>query len=532
MESSPPPLDTAPPDELPEAPPDEQPADFWRNPRYDPVKVALVYLLLMLPIALIFHKPNDGLETDFFGSYAPQARGLLVNGVLPIEEYRGPIYPLALAGAKLLCGDFFRAGVILSVVSAAALLGVLFLTVTQLWNRRLALWAVVIAALNPVFVRCSYEAGTDMLFAALCFATLFFVLNDQGLRSGIWAAAAYLTRYNGAALLLPSLFTRKRFWILGTFAVLILPWGLRCWKEKGNFFYNKNYLNLAYNVYGEGRPWDNFWNDPNVHKQFTSFRAVVAHDPAAFITKMLTNVGRNLFNDSRQIMGIFQTILVAVGLLFLRPDRKRLLFFLFALWMFVINLFAFYSERFSLFLVPFYAVLAVIGSERLWEFARNTVLAHSHVGTFAKRFWNSVVAQHILISALVVFTAVNCVRYNVPQIGSDLVYVPAVAAQIAPHMTAGTVCARKPHIVWFLNEQFRLFPTFSHVPIPTHDLIATLRRDKVNYLYLSVLEYYLRPETRPLFDPKNMPLDFMPIYFQRKPPVVVYQINPISNPFR
>jgi hypothetical protein len=521
---------TSPPPETISA--DLQLAAFLRNPRYDPVKVAVIYLLLVLPLALIFHKPNDGLETDFFGSYAPQARGLLVNGVLPIEEYRGPVYPIALAGARLLCGDYFRAGIMLSVVSAAALLGVLFLVVAQLWNRRLALWSVIVTAVNPVFVRYAYEAGTDMLFAALCFTTLFFVLNDQGIRGGLWAAVAYLTRYNGAALLLPSLFTRKRFWILATFAVLILPWGLRCWKVKGNFFYNKNYLNLAYNVYGEERPWDNFWNDPNVHKQFTSFRAVVAHDPAAFVTKMLTNVVRNLVNDSRQIMGIFQTILVVVGLLFLRPDRKRLLFFLFALWMFVINLFAFYSERFSLVLVPFYAVLAVIGCERLWEFARNTVLAQETVGTTAKRFWNSVIVKHVLIVALVLYTIVNCVRYNLPQIGSDLLYIPAVAAQIAPHMAGGTVAARKPHIVWFLNEQHKLFPTFSHVPIPNHDLIATLRQQKVDYLYLSAIEYILRPETRPLFDPKNMPLDFSPVYFQRKPPVVVYQISHADTPFR
>jgi len=509
-----------------------QPADFWRNPRYDPVKIALIYFLLMLPVALIFHQPNDGLETDFFGSYAPQARGLLDNGVLPIEEYRGPIYPIVLAGARLLLGHYFLAGVVLSVVSAAALIGVLFMVAAQLWNRRVALWTVIITAFNPVFVRYSYEAGTDMLFAATCFAALYFVLQDRGIRGGIWAAVAYLTRYNGIALLVPSLFSRKRFWILATFAVLILPWGLRCWKEKGNFFYNKNYLNLAYNVYGEGRPWDNFWNDPNVHKQFTSFGAVVAHGPGTFVKKMLTNIVRNLVNDSQQIMGILQTLLAAVGLMFLRLDRKRLLFFLFALWMFAINLFAFYSERFSLFLVPFYAVLAVIGCERLLEFTRNTVVAQPSVGPAAKRFWNAPALRHVLVSALAVYTLVNCVRYNVPQIGSDLVYVPDIAARIAPHMTGGTVCARKPHIIWFLNEQFRLFPTFTHVPIPNHDLIATLRKEKVDYLYLSAIEYVLRPETRPLFELNNVPPDFSPIYYQRRPPVVVFQISHAGFPSR
>jgi hypothetical protein len=346
---------------------------YFMSSRGDPYVVGLYYFAIMLPIALIFHQPNDSLETDFFGSYAPQARTFLEHGTLQIEEYRGPIYPIVLGLVRLLIGDYFKAGIVLSVAAAAVLLGVLYFIASRLWNRPIALWSVALTAFNPVFNHYSYEAGTDMLFAAMCFGAIYHVLQDNGVRAGIFAAVAYLTRYNGAFLLLPSVLKRKRFWIIGTFLILIAPWGIRCWMEKGNFFYNKNYLNLAYNIYGEGKGWDNFWANPSIYQKFTSFTSVITYDPGLFVKRMLSNVVNHFVKDTAQVTGIAQTILAAIGLLFLRPNRKQLLFFLFGLWMFAVNLLAFYSERFSLFLVPFYAVLAVIGCERLMEFFHDKV---------------------------------------------------------------------------------------------------------------------------------------------------------------
>lgn len=336
--------------------------------KWAPVLVGLAYLAIMLPIALHYHKVgNYRLETDFFWSYAPQARLLLQDGALPIEDFRGPVYPVVLAGASYVLGDYFRAGILISLISAALILGILYAVVSRLWSPAIAMWAAGLTAVNPIFVRYSYEAGTDLIFAAIGFASIYFIMRDKGIRGGILAGVAYLTRFNGVSLLVGGMFNRKRLWILGAFLLMILPWGIRCAIEKGDFFYNKNYLNLAYNLYAEGTTTghDDFWWDPKTFEKYTSFASVVLADPVHFAAKMIRNVWTHAEQDATDVIGIPQGLLALLGAILLRPNRKQLQFMLFGILMFGVNLLAFYADRFSLYLIPFYALLAVIGCERL-----------------------------------------------------------------------------------------------------------------------------------------------------------------------
>jgi hypothetical protein len=336
--------------------------------RWAPWLVGLAYLAIMLPIALTYHRVgNYRLETDFFWSYAPQARQLLQDGTLPIEDFRGPIYPILLAGVGFVTGDYFRAGILISVISASAILGMLYWAAARLWRPSVGLWAVALTAVNPIFVRYSYEAGTDLVFAALAFGTICFVIKEKGIPGGILGGIAYLTRFNGVSLIAASLFSRKRLWILAAFFVTITPWGIRCLVEKGDFFYNKNYLNLAYNVFSEGRVRysDEFWWNEEMTRKFTSFASVVKADPVLFTKKILLNVVTHAQHDATDVIGIPQGILALIGVILLRPNRRQFQFLLFGILMYAVNLLAFYADRFSLFLIPFYSVLAVIGCEKL-----------------------------------------------------------------------------------------------------------------------------------------------------------------------
>ncbi len=78
----------------------------------------IIYTIILLVINLIYHKVGDyGVETDFFWMYVPEAKKIL-SGTLPIDQFRGPFYPIMLAIFKLFIGDFFKAGIVLNTVAA------------------------------------------------------------------------------------------------------------------------------------------------------------------------------------------------------------------------------------------------------------------------------------------------------------------------------------------------------------------------------------------------------------------------------
>jgi hypothetical protein len=138
--------------------------------------------------------------------------------------------------------------------------------------------------------------------------------------------------------------------------------------------------------------------------------------------------------------------------------------------------------------------------------------------------------KYALVFALVLYTLVSSVVENRVLIRSNLYYTPIFAETVAPHITGGTICARKPLIVWYLNEHFPHFPAFTLVPIPATNILETLRRDRVDYLYLSDIEWKLRRETRPWFNPKNAPPDFVLLAEIEMPHTLLYAINHSKSP--
>jgi hypothetical protein len=138
--------------------------------------------------------------------------------------------------------------------------------------------------------------------------------------------------------------------------------------------------------------------------------------------------------------------------------------------------------------------------------------------------------RYALVFVLAIYTLAISIRENKVLIRSTIGFIPAMAVQTAPYLKPGTVCARKPHIVWCLNEQFQHFPAFTFVPMPANDILQNLRKDRVDYVFLSPLEWQLRPETRPWFNPKNAPPDFVLIKQLGAAPVLLYAIDHSKSP--
>ena len=237
--------------------------------RHTGLTTALLYFIAILIVGLRFHIVGDGeVESDFFGAYVVQARSFL-RGDIVIDAFRGPVYPVALGMLsvvlKPLGAGLFETGITLSALSAAVVLFLGMRLLRAVFSERTALVTTLLVVLNPVFIRYSYTTGTDMFFMAMAALATLLVLECERLSwwrvvsAGVVLALTYLTRYNGAVLLVAALVAvvLVNVWSLGwkrrlmaalalvaVFALLITPWGIYCRSVHGAFFYNHNYRNV------------------------------------------------------------------------------------------------------------------------------------------------------------------------------------------------------------------------------------------------------------------------------------------------
>ena len=176
------------------------------NYRFLSLGIAVVYLVVMSIVSFSFHKVGDyGVETDFFWGYVPAAKDFL-NGVITIDAFRGPLYPIVLGIFGFILSDFFNAGILIGILSAAFVIYFTFEMVKRIFSPNVALFVTLILACNPVFVQYTYSAGTDMFFSALITATLFFFFKEKELSyknlviAAFLGGLSYLTRYNAIFL--------------------------------------------------------------------------------------------------------------------------------------------------------------------------------------------------------------------------------------------------------------------------------------------------------------------------------------------
>ncbi|MBT8379716.1 MAG: glycosyltransferase family 39 protein [Ignavibacteria bacterium] len=501
--------------------------------------ISLFYLLVIGIISIVFHTVGDyGIETDFFWGYVPNARGFL-EGAIPMDAFRGPLYPMVLGIVGFLFGDFFRAGILIGVISAAIVIYVTFEILKRVFSPYSAFFVTILLAFNPVFVQYTYSAGTDMFFNALAALTIFFFLRNSNLTygnivfAGVFGGLSYLTRYNGVFLLsfiIVILFVnfwnlpwKKRFVtsaiFICVFVLTFSPWGFYTLSEKGSFLYNENYKNIAYEMHGKGKiAWDEFWFKES--SKITSLTDVVFEDPAVFVSKVAGNIGNHFLNDMEKLMGWHIGVFVILGLIFLfiRNPIKfwksvEIGYYLISLFFFGLLLLVFYSERFSLFLIPFYAVIAFhpFFSEKY------------KVRKFVPQKFGL-----LLVSALIIFTFVKSYSFNSLNIDSgpkELLVLQEWYDKNIPEEERGEkIAARKAHVAYYLDMEFKLIPMAENY----NEFIVKLREQKADFLYFSTIEAAMRRQFQFLLNPKqNHPGLEAVVYFE-SPPAVLYKVLQIN----
>jgi hypothetical protein len=518
--------------------------------------IALAFLVIVMPWAVHEHRIGDyGVETDFYGGLVQEAQQF-AHGNFPIGNYKGPVYGFTLALAARLVPDFFTAAVVLSVLSGALVLFFTSRILIRLFGPGPAILTTLAVATNAQFLKYSYSAGTDMLFNAWMALAVYLLLRRPrptlpGLAlAGLASGCAYLTRYAGAALLLwgplvvlllpaEPIPWRRRIASAATVAagagIVIIAWGIHCYRATGHFIVNDNYRNIAFSIYAQNRvSWDQFWSTDAT--RFRSFVDVITRGPGLF----LRTVGVNLFTHLRDDLGFAPTVaraLVKVPLLLRslvspvfgifalpglyvvlrrRPDRRQAAYLLLSTLFYSVLLTIFYGPRFSLYLVPTYLLLGI--SFLLW---------------FPWRFFREAAgpARSLTVALLLLFAA----GHGIQTIRGDIGHGPMAVLRMrdllrqnrVPLQEGEILVARKPQIAYYLNMQHAAFPYVNTMP----ELLDELRRIHARYLLYGVSEQTMRPQFGSLLDARAAHEGLKPIIAvgeggRSREPAVLYEVLP------
>jgi tetratricopeptide (TPR) repeat protein len=500
----------------------------------------LLWRLTLLVVALLGaallvmvlgpHRVGDYMtETDFYGQYAQGAQ-LIQHGRLDPARYGvvGPGYELALALAGMVLRDLFLAAGLLSLASSTLALLLWAALLRRRADARVALGAALFIATNATFFRYGYSVTTDALALTLQSAALYVLLARPGLRAaagaGVLAALAFLTRYNAGVLLPAGLIAiaaggalqekrgRATLWFTTGFLLPVLPWVIYSFARGTGVTFQLHH-NIAYEVFAraKGIPWDTYQR--TMQPQFHSLADVIARDPAAVASRMFFNVHDHLRLDAARLLGWPLALCAALGLgLGLTDGALRRLWPLVPAWalLFLALVPAFYSERYSLALLPCYATAAALffASPRF-----------ALVLLRGPRPW----LKPVLALLPLAFALSATVRSQARVLDQLPVEVLDAARTLRSLARPGDrVIARKAHVAFHSGVEPVPFPFVATLP----ELAAYARAQGARWLYFSWPEGQTRPEFWYLLDTTAVVPGLTPRRITAPHPAVLYEIGP------
>lgn len=500
----------------------------WRARLADPiVLVSLAFFLVWGTVVLFFRPIGDfGVETDFYGELTTAARQWMSGHGGLGTGFRGPLYPILLGLLTLPFRDAFLAGKLLSV--AGATLG-LWLTgdlVRRRFGRVAGAVAALVLAANTTFTDHAYRACTDLCYFALFAGTLWWLLrdDDDSDRRWIWAGvlggAAWLTRYNGLALLPAGLLAAAlgghaprraaRHALLFALAMTLVaaPWALYVWSQTGDPLWSNNHQNVALEVLG-GRFALAQAGTFMAATDFRSVGEVYATWPARFRQVMFGNLLGHAREDLLQLATLPWGIAALLGwaLGFRRwLNRRGLLFLAMGLSTYLSLVPIYYNPRYMITLLVWWGAgvgllaetLVAMGGRpsgaRAAEAARGAAQGARGptIGVPASGAVKLVAVAALVLTAMHVrHTQLRDMTSGMP---IELLRVAGKARGTGFHFDETTpIAARRPHVGFYLGA-----PT---VPVPP-GTVDDLRRAGIHYLLVSGSEVAAMPALESLRAPR------------------------------
>jgi 4-amino-4-deoxy-L-arabinose transferase-like glycosyltransferase len=450
------------------------------------------------------------LETDFYGDLVVAARHLL-EGRLSVADflYKGPLYATVLVPFHALAGDWYRGAVLLSTISGGLALALGYRLVLHLSGRRVAFLSTLATPLVVEFFLQFHRASADLLFLALCVASIASTLAPGASRrrlalAGALAGLAFLTRYNGFFLVVgtllallvanPDRLERRRR--VQAFAVYMLAFVLVCapWfavngAQTGTILATRNAETVVAAFYG-GPRWQ---NDPVTRSH--SMLALVAAHPAYFAAHYVRNVVDHLGRDLSTLLGWPLCLVPLAGLLGLalrRPTRRQIAFYLFAAAYVLCMGIVFYAPRFFLPLVLPYLAFGFsslqIGDARTTPWGRRLAGWCRHPDR-RRAGWFLLASSTAALAVVQVHAVVTAERGVYARRPLDVLEA-ARALAAGEARAGGRILARKGHLAYYAGLDFVPFTTGIE---SLEDLVREAQACGATFVAYGKVEYSLLP---------------------------------------
>jgi 4-amino-4-deoxy-L-arabinose transferase-like glycosyltransferase len=487
----------------------------------------IAVVLVCLVITFGPHRIGDyATETDFYGDYARGAEQLLRHGIFDPTRYSvvGPGYEVMLALATAIVRSTFVAAQLLSTLAAAVTLLAWFQLLRGRVGAFAAMATTLIVATNPTFLRYGYSATTDALALAFQATALYLMFSARGPRrlwlAGVVTACACLTRYTAVYLLpagvLASLLdqagpsrTRRLFGFLAGAGVPIAGWFVVL-DRYGVTTHFRMYHLIAAEAFARARGLTLDDYEQTIEPTIRSFADVWRHDPAQLVRQTLANLWGHAGHDATRLLGLPIALAVSAGVVVSARTGN-----LTRVWpLAVAGLVGYlilvpvpYTERYSLMLLPIYAMFGGLG---LWG-----VIWPWHVGRIR--------VQPVLLAVCLLFPIVDSVTlqtYEMKTLPTDVLTASRTLRVLG--RPGDRVISRKPHLSYLAGLEMLPFPhndTFS-------GLVDYARERHARWLYVSAAEAISRPANLPLLDTTGVIPGLTPRCVVVAPPAVLYEIGP------
>ncbi|MFX0135884.1 MAG: glycosyltransferase family 39 protein [Candidatus Hodarchaeota archaeon] len=499
---------------------------------YDKLSIILftIYLFLLIVLSHFHEMGGYGVETDFYGRYAIQAKRIL-EGKIYEDMMHGPGYPVVLALLSVIFGNMFTTGKIISIISALLFGFLIFKVFRVLFNSKLAFYTLLVLFINiipfPVLV------SIDMFFAFLVGLTIFFIFKEQKITnvrlffSGLVAGYAFITRYDGVSLAASVVFSiffinpeyvnwaqRMKNVAIFTFAFFLssLPWLVINFMQSGSPLHNLTYLNMAANFYGiQGASYGEFIRTAS--EKFDSFFAVFSYDPPRFILGVIKNTYYHfnsiLFDVLR--FPLFLFFVPGAVILMNKINKRQLSCFVFPVFGFCVLSLAIFLKRYYLPFIPFFVILSLYF---VFYYRDNFEKENS----FLKKVFSFSKISFIFIAVFVLNSGIKEAKRYINTEPTELLKLSQTLREQTTEKDI--IIARKPHLGYLSNMKTIYFPEVNSL----EELLTYAEKEGATYLLYSTLEAELRPKLRILHEPKKVSASLKVVYQQDEPKIFLYQI--------
>ncbi|MEM9906482.1 MAG: glycosyltransferase family 39 protein [Cyanobacteria bacterium P01_D01_bin.44] len=473
-----------------------------------------------------------GTETDYIGGFVPEAQRLM-RGEPLLLEFHPPLYPMMLALVQIFTQDWFRTGVLISLVASTIALSTNFLFFYHLLGIYAA-WGAVLGLISSAkFIEYSAYATSDVLFLALHSSALLISLLALRNKSrhlwilcGLVVGCIILTRTNGITFLLilmlpwwsESGFRQNLnsfiYFVLGLSVPLIL-WVMFALVSGSRLTPEGTYANFALTYFS---PDDRFSGDARVQveAQFDNLIEVLAYNPSQVVRTYI----KDLFSLVQILTGMLQrplNLFVPIGIVALFhngiKNRKILGFYILLTLLQVLLLnFKAYEIRYFLFLLPILG--AVVG--KAFGYLISLVRRHkSRVMTIGFCLLCSLLAVTLSFSA-----SWRSIHSSVGELNEAVPKVQNLG------LNEASMVARKPHLPFYTNSKPLLFPNVETLK-ELKCYLETQTNPEDLFLYYGTRERDLRSQFVTFADPKTSPDWLKPVEQSSKPGVwVLYKYKP------